>query len=149
MGLLMTATITSRVDRSTFVCGSANVRAQCRHLATVVTIKGGIDASNVGPLCDYTSRFLLAKNNLVLDLSEVELFAPEGISLVNVLAADCHAAGVECMLVASNNVADVLRENRAESLLPVAGSVGEALHYFADSIAVRRQLLLPLIKKTA
>jgi anti-anti-sigma factor len=145
----MTATITSRLDRSTFVCGSAHVRAQCRHLATIVTIKGAIDGSNVGPLTDYASRFVLAQNNLVFDMSEVDFFSADGVVLLKMLAADCHAAGVECMLVPSNNVADALRDNRAETLLPIAGSVGEVLHYYADSIATRRQLLLPLIKKTA
>jgi anti-anti-sigma regulatory factor len=152
MSLLMTATLTTpaaRFDNAAFDCGPAQIRAHFRHLATVVTITGRIDAANVDPVTEYTRRFILAKDALILDLSDVNLSAAEAISFVNTVAAECRAAGVECMLVAGEAVVDVLDDFDDEALLPIAGSVHEALHYFADVIATRRQLLLPLIKKTA
>jgi len=128
------ANVATRHGYGTFDCDGAQIRAHCRHLATVVTIRGEIDAVNVDRVSQYIRRFILESNPLVLDVSEVSHFAGAGISLVHRLDEDCRAAGVECTLVATD---------------AVAGSVHEALHYFADGIAARRQLLLPLVKKTA
>ena len=152
MSLLMTATVptpVARFDNAAFACGAAQVRAHYRHLATVVTITGRIDTANVDPATEYTRRFVLAKDALILDLSDVNISAAEAISFVNTVAEDCRAAGVECTLVASDAVVDLLDDFDDETLLPIASSVHEALHSFADVIATRRQLLLPLIKKTA
>jgi len=43
----------------------------------------------------------------------------------------------------------VLQITNEEGLFPVAESVHEALHYFADAISARRRLLMPLLNKTA
>ena len=44
-----------------FDCSGAAVRAQCRHLATVVTITGAVDATNVDQVSEYKegSRLLI------------------------------------------------------------------------------------------
>ncbi len=152
----MTATIAtpapnlpSRFGDATFDNNRAHIRAHYRHLATVVTIQGRIDADNIKQVTDYTRRFILAKNPLILDLTDVDDFGAEGISVVTALSAECRAAGVECILSATEVVADLVRDYHDESQLPIASSVHEALGYFADVIATRRQLMLPLIKKTA
>jgi len=137
-----------RFDNASFGCGRAQIRAHYRHLATVVTVTGSIDAVNVDAVTAYIQRFVLAKDALILDLTDVGISAADAISLLKTLAQDCRAAGVECTLVATDAVADLVGDGD-DALLPVAGSVHEALHYFADVIAARRQLLLPLIKKTA
>ena len=151
----MTATLaasapnaTSRFDNAAFNCGRAKIRAHCRHLATVVTITGGIDDVNVDAVAAYAQRFILAKDPLIFDLSAARISAADAMSLLKTLAQDCRAAGVQCVLVATDTVADLLDDDD-DGLLSVAGSVHEALHHFADVIAARRQLLLPLIKKTA
>lgn len=132
-----------------FSCRGAQIRAQCRHLAMVVTVQGEIDAVNVDPVSEHTRRFILANNALVLDLSGVNSFAAEGISLLDAVDDDCRAADVEWKLVASAAVAEQLRDHEDEAMFPTTRSVHEALRHFADLIVRRRQLLLPLIGKTA
>lgn len=135
----------------TFDCCGAQIRAHYRHLATVVTIRGEIDAVNVDRVSQYVRRFVLGNDPLVLDLSGVSDFSPAGISLLGTLDEDCWAAGVQWTLVPSPAVIEVLGDggDEDEPMFPVARSVHEALHNLADAIVSRRQLVLPLIAKTA
>jgi len=135
-------------DASTFDYGGARVRAHCRHLATVVSIRGEIDGLNVDRIGGYIRRFILEQTNLVLDMSGVTHFAPAGISLLHGLDEDCRAAGVEWTLVANPVVIELLHDG-IEPMFPIAGSVHAALRNLADAIVSRRQLVLPLIRKTA
>jgi anti-anti-sigma factor len=135
-------------DVGTFDFGGAQVRAHCRHLATVVTIRGEIDGLNVDRIGEYIRRFILGQTHLVLDMSDVSHFAPAGISLLHMLDEDCRAAEVEWTLVASPAVIELLGDG-IESTFAITGSVHAALRNVADAIASRRQLVLPLIRKTA
>ncbi len=132
-------------------CSGAQIRAHCRHLATVVTIRGEIDAVNVDQVGEYVRRFVLRDNPVVLDLSAVNHFSAAGIALFCVLDEECRAAGVEWMIVANPVVSALLGDcgDPAESPFPVTRSVHEALRYLADGINRRRQLVLPLVKKSA
>jgi anti-anti-sigma regulatory factor len=130
-------------------CNGAQVRAHYRHLATVVAIRGRIDAANVDQISEAARRFILANEPLVVDLSGVTSFSAPGIWVLCVLDGDCRAAGVEWTLVESPAVNAVLRDFDEEAKFPTAHSVGQALHTLAEAIDRRRQLLLPLIKKTA
>jgi anti-anti-sigma factor len=138
--------VATRHGYGTFNCAGAQIRAHCRHLATVVTVRGDIDAGNVDRVSEYLWRFTLGSNPVVLDLSDVSHFAAKGISLVRRLDEDCRAAGVEWILVASPAVTALL-DDKGE--FPIARSVREALRTLAEAIVDRRQLVLPLIKKTA
>jgi anti-anti-sigma factor len=135
-----------RYGSPAFECNGAQMRAQCRHLATVVTISGAIDATNVDRVSQYSRRFILADTPIVLDLSGVNSFCAQGAAFLYALDDECRAAGIEWVLVASDAVEHELAD---EGLLPTTGSVPEALHFFADAIASRRRLLLPLLTKTA
>jgi anti-anti-sigma factor len=139
----MTATIPS------FDCGGAQIRAHFRHLATVVKIQGNVDAANVDQLVEHTRRFIMAHDPLVLDLSGVNSFAEDGISLLHAVTEDCRSAAIEWTLVASPAVVARLRNSDYDDMFATARSVREALHRFADMIDMRRQLLLPLVKKSA
>jgi anti-anti-sigma factor len=139
-------TVATRHGYGTFQCGGAQIRAHCRHLATVVTIRGEIDGGNVDRVGEYVRRIVLGSNPVVLDLSDVSHFAAAGISLVRRLDEDCRAAGVEWILVASPAVTALLGD---QGEFPIARSVREALRTLAEAIVDRRQLVLPLIKKTA
>jgi len=141
----MTATIIT----SAFDCGRARIRPHFRHLATVVTIDGEIDALNIDRVIERARRFVLAKDPLVLDMSNVNSCTAEGVSLLNIIAEECRAAGVEWMLVPGTAIADVLRDTGYDAMFPVARSAHEALHHFAEVIDRRRQLLLPLVRTTA
>lgn len=130
----------------TFDCDGASIRAHCRQLATVVTIKGAVDDTNVECVRRHVRRFILAEKPFVLDLSDVVSFDREAISLLFTVDDVCTAAGVEWSLVASRSVEQALRECGIE--FDAAGSVPEALNHFADAMVARRQLL-PLLTKTA
>jgi anti-anti-sigma factor len=146
----MTGTITTtRYGNAAFDCDGARIRAHCRHLATVVTIQGEIRAANVNRINEYIRQCTRVKNPLVLDLNGVNSFAPVGISVLYFLDDDCRAAGVEWALIASPAVMEVLRDYEDETVFPITRSVHAALRNLADAIVRRRQLLLPLIKKTA
>lgn len=147
------ANVATRHGYGTFDCDGAQIRAQCRHLATVVTIRGEIDAVNVDRVSQHIRRFILGGNPVVLDLSDIGHFAAAGISLAHRLDEDCRAAGVEWTLVASPAAMELLgigrdQDENAEGF-PIARSVREALRTLADAIVNRRQLVLPLIKKSA
>lgn len=146
----MTTAITRRVS-STVDCNGAQIRAHCRHLATVVTIRGEIDAVNVDQVGEYVRRFVLNDNPVVLDLSAVTHFSSAGIALFGVLDEECRGAGVEWMIVANPIVSALLGDcsDPAEAPFPVTRSVHEALRYVAEGINRRRQLVLPLVKKSA
>jgi hypothetical protein len=64
------------------------------------------------------------------------------------LDEECRAAEVEWTLVASPAVIELLGDG-IESTFAITGSVHAALRNVADAIASRRQLVLPLIRKTA
>ncbi|MDI3315840.1 MAG: STAS domain-containing protein [Mycobacterium sp.] len=143
------ASTTTRYGNPAFDCGGAQIRAHCRHLATVVAVHGAIEPGNVDRIGAYIRQCARVKNSLVLDLSGVNSFAPVGFSLVYLVDEECGAAGVQWLLVASPAVMEVLRDYYDEAAFPVTSSVHEALHNLADTIVRRRQLLLPLIKKSA
>jgi anti-anti-sigma factor len=142
----MTIANVTRQQNHAFDCGGAQIRAHGRHLATVVTVRGEIDTVNVDRVSGYIRRFLLGTNAVVLDMSDASQFAGAGISLLYAFDEDCRAAGVEWTLVASPAVIELLGDGCD---LPVTRSVHEALRNLADGIVSRRQLVLPLIKKTA
>jgi anti-anti-sigma regulatory factor len=132
-----------------FDCNGAAVRAQCRHLATVVTICGAVDATNLDQVSEYAKRFVLPDKPFVLDLSGLNFFAVQAVRLLHRLDDVCSAAGLEWSLVPSQAVNTALLVTDEENSFPVIGSVHEALRYFADANTARRRLLLPLLTKTA
>jgi anti-anti-sigma factor len=142
--------VTAGQQNGTFDCSGAQIRAHCRHLATVVTIRGEIDAVNVDRVSEYIRRFILGANSVVLDMSDVSHFAPAAIALLHMFDESCRTAEVEWTLVASSAVIELLGDGgEAETMFPITRSVHEALHNLADAIVSRRLLVLPLIRKTA
>jgi len=132
----------------TFECAGAQIRGRCRQLATVVTVNGDIDSVNLDRVTEYTRRFILTEKPFVLDLSGVNSFSPQSVSLLYTLDEGCFNAGVEWSLIASQAVLEALRIGDRASF-PMAPSVPEALHHFAETIEQRRRLLPLLTKKSA
>jgi anti-anti-sigma factor len=141
--------LTPRSGNPTFECDGAQVRAQCRHLATVVTVSGAVDTTNVDRVSEYSTHFVLPDKPIVLDLSGVELLGAQGIRFLYRIDDACRDAGVEWALIASPAVSRLLQVTGDELTFPLADSVREALHCFADMISTRRRLLLPMLNKTA
>jgi anti-anti-sigma factor len=143
------ASLTPRYRNPVFNCGAAQIRTQCRHLATVVTISGAIDAGNVDRVSEYSRRFILDDNPFVFDLSGVDCFAAQAVSLLHRVDDECSRAGVEWVLIPSRAVSQILRITNEDGAFPVVDSVHEALRHFADGIVMRRRVLLPLLTRPA
>lgn len=139
-------TIAFRYGNPAVECDGADLRAQCRHLAMVVTVSGVIDDDNFDRLTHKVRRLVLAEKPFALDLSDVTFLSARGVSLLYALDDECDIAGVEWALVASPAVLDVLR--LLDDAFPITVSVPEALHHFAEGTLARRRLL-PLLHKTA
>ncbi|MGV0626305.1 STAS domain-containing protein [Mycolicibacter minnesotensis] len=139
----------ARQGNSVIECEGAQLRAHLRHLATVVTIRGQVDATNVDQLAEHARRFVLTQESLVLDLSGVTGFAAAGIWLLCVLDEECRAAGVDWTLIEGPVVSQLLADFDQDAMFPTAGSVDLALHALADGNDQRRQMLLPLFRKSA
>ena len=103
---------------------------------------------NIDRVTEYTRRFILSEKPFVLDLSGVNSFSPQCVSLLYTLDEGCFHAGVEWSLIASQAVVEALRIGD-RAMFPMAASVPDALHHFADTIDERRRLLPLLTKKTA
>jgi len=141
--------LTPRHAHLPFDCNGAAVRAQCRHLATVVTITGTVDATNVDQVSEYSKRFILPDKPFILDLSGLHSFAAQAVQLLHRLDDICSVGKLEWSVIPSQAVSTALVITHEESTFPVVGSVHEALHYLADANSARRRLLLPLLTKTA
>jgi anti-anti-sigma factor len=137
-----------RYGNPTFDCGNAQLRAQCRHLATVVTVTGSIDESGIDRISQYARHLVMTDKPLVLDLSAVDYFAPEAISVLDTVDEACQRADVEWYLVVNPNTMRTLRTAGDADTFPLAASVSDAVHDIADAIGARRQLL-PLLTKSA
>src|ERR1700761_5061881 len=98
------ASLAPRHAQLPFDCNGASVRAQCRHLATVVTITGAIDASNVDQVVEYAQRFNLPDKPFVLDLSGLDSFGPQAVRLLYRVDDACNEAGLEWALIPSQAV---------------------------------------------
>lgn len=154
-GIHMTATTSGPESKSPFRygnptvdCGGAELRAQCRQLATVVTISGCIEDGNVDGLIERLGHYVLAEKPLILDLAEVRAFAEHGLDLLEAIDELCNAAAVEWSLVTSPSVVRALRLRGDHNTYLTADSVPEALHHFSDVMSERRRLL-PLLGKSA
>lgn len=138
-----------RYGNPAVACGDAEVRAQCRQLATVLTVTGVIDEFDVDLVAAQARRCVLPEKPFILDLSGVTSFTLSSIELLDKVNDSCIAADIEWSLIASQPVSHVLLACGAETAFPTATSVAEALHHFSDSMYERRRLLPVLTKKSA
>lgn len=136
------ADVLIRDQNGIFECGRAWVRAHRRQLATVVTIRGEIDACNADPIGEHIRRFIVGEDRVVLDMGGVTEFATAGISLLETFDDACRAEGVQWTLVASPAVTELVDDGGFSDNY----TVPEALHELADAIARRRRMTLPLVR---
>jgi anti-anti-sigma factor len=122
------------------------MRAHDRRLATVVTISGDIDATNIDRVSEYITRFVLVGNAIILDLSDVYFIAAQGISVLIAIDDVYCAAAVHWALVPSHAVSRLLRISDHDNILPTASSVPEAMRHLAKHARVRRRQL-PLVTR--
>ncbi|HEV7419259.1 MAG TPA: STAS domain-containing protein [Mycobacterium sp.] len=137
-----------RYGNPTIDCDGAQLRGQCRQLATVVSISGDVTDANLDGLIERVRHYILAEKPLILDLGGVCSFAARGVSLFGAVDDQCEAAGVEWSFVTSQSVSRTLRLLGDQNTYPSADSVPEALHHFSDVMSERRRLL-PILGKSA
>lgn len=140
---------TSRYGNPAVDHKGAHLWAYRRHGATVVAVRGRVDAANLTRVSDYATRFVSSDSRLVLDLSEVTGFTPRALALLDAVDQRCALVGVDWALVPGLAVLRRLR-TRADAVgLPIIDSVAEAEHQFDEAILRRRRFLLPLLRRTA
>ncbi len=133
----------------TIDCDGAQIRAQSRQLANVVTVSGAISTANIERVTAFVRRFILAERSFVLDFSGITAITAQATSMLAAVASDCDRAGVDWALIDSDAVAGFLACTPQSVEVPVADSVPDALQYFADGVARRRSMLLPLLTRSA
>jgi anti-anti-sigma factor len=81
------------------------------HSRTVVRISvtGEVDASNADRLARYVFRYGANSRRVILDLTDVEFYAVECFSLLEIIARRCATAAVAWTLIPSPAVARVLQ----------------------------------------
>lgn len=123
----------------------ALTRAYSRRLATVLSITGSVHAGNVEELTAW-ARTRVLDDDVILDLGGLDGVA-HCDRLVDAVRQACAAARVEFAVVASDEVTEAGGVDA--STCAVARSVPEALRFFADVSSSRRDVLLPLLGRTA
>jgi anti-anti-sigma factor len=121
-----------RPDNSIVHCNGALMRAHCRDQATIVTINGEIDATNVDRFSDYIHRFVERATGLILDLSGVDFLCARGLSVLVALDDDCRITGTRWVIVASPNIRRLLHICDPNDGLPTVVSERQALTAVAD-----------------
>jgi anti-anti-sigma regulatory factor len=151
----MTATSTSSSANSGFHygnpmtdCKGAQLRRQCRQLATLLTVTGTIDETNVDLVLRHAKGCVIPEKPVIVDLSGVTSFTAQAIALLDDVAEGCAATGEEWLLIASPQVIRTLRLCGVEDDFPTESSVPDALHHFSDVVCERRRLL-PVLTKSA
>jgi anti-anti-sigma factor len=129
-------------------CGGAQLRRQCRQLATVLTVTGTLDITNVDLVMAHARKYAIPEKPVILDLSGVTSFDAQAIALLDAVDEACCAINEQWMLIASPQVVRTLRLCGVEDAFPTLGSVAEALQNVSDVVCERRRLL-PILQKSA
>jgi anti-anti-sigma factor len=112
-------------------CRGAWLHRFTHHGVTVLAIGGQIDACNADQIREHAHRYASASAALVVDMTQVEFFAVQGLRNLMILGERCHKAGVEWVLVGSRSVHRLLRVADVDRALPTAQSTDAALQRFA------------------
>jgi anti-anti-sigma factor len=129
-------------------CGDAQVRRQCRQLATVLTVTGSIDASNADILIAQATKCVIPEKPVIVDLSGISTFDASGIAVLDAIDAASRALNEQFLLVANASVIRTLKLCGAEDAFEIAASVPDAIQTVSD-VAGERRRLLPILRKSA
>ena len=110
--------------------------------ATVVTVSGELDASNIHRLTDCARRFTSGGSPFILDLSKLDFLAAQGIRVLFTLDDECQQSQVKWALVPGRPVERLLRICDTDGRLPTAGTIDQALQRFSTHGRGRQLLQL-------
>ncbi|HEY7051624.1 MAG TPA: STAS domain-containing protein [Mycobacterium sp.] len=109
--------------------------------ATVVVATGELDARNMHHLMTYARRWVSGGRPLVVDLSQLEFLAAQGIRTLFDLDDECRRNKVDWAVLPSHPVTRLLRICDKDGRLPVATSIDVALERFSASAPRLLQLV--------
>ena len=95
--------------------------------ATVVSVRGELDAANAREFSDYALRHLRHTDQLILDLSAVDFIATEAFSMQHTVSVTAAGQGGRWILVPSAAVRRLLRICDPDGALPVAARLVDAV----------------------
>jgi anti-anti-sigma factor len=119
-------------ERPAMECGGAQLRVYSRKVATVVAISGDVDGTNIDRVQAHIRGLICEAQALVLDLSAVECLGVAGLRALSALGDQCEKAGVKLAVVADRFASLTLRADDRANMLPVCGSLAEALELVAN-----------------
>jgi anti-anti-sigma factor len=134
--------VASRYGDVTADCDGVEIQVHLRHLATVVTISGDVDATNIVRVTGAVTRLVEVGNALLVDLSGVGFFAAHSLSALLAIDAACQHAELPWALVTSHAVNRALRLSECSEIVPTVSSVPAAMQYFARLTRMRGQVPL-------
>jgi anti-anti-sigma factor len=129
-----------------FYCRRACMRAKTDTGLTVISIGGDIYASNADELSHYVSELVPDCGALIVDLSEIDFIALDGLHALIALNNQCARTGTTWALISRHAVNRLLRVGDHDKLLPAVGSATEALLLVRRSRRGHRSL--PLVSPT-
>jgi len=123
-----------------------HLHTQIHSGAAVIGATGELDAANIEHLTNYARRCLGARRALVLDLSQLDFLAAQGIICLFDIGDEFERNGIEWALVPGRAVLRLLRICDRDARLPAVSSVDEAVQRF--SAANQSGRLLQLVAKS-
>jgi hypothetical protein len=119
-------------------CGGAWLRAQIRNTATVITVTGRVDTTNLELLLGHLRRFAKLETPVIIDVNRAEIDDSEAIErLLSTFGAECRRRATDWALVAPSAVRLSLAD---EEHVVHRRSVVEAWQQFVMLIEARRNM---------
>jgi anti-anti-sigma factor len=122
------------------------LRTQRLSGATVLSVTGELDASNIDHLTDCARPYVASGRSLILDLTKLDFLGAQGIRSLFAIADECRRGGIKWALVPSHSVSRLLRVCDTQARLPSATSINQALERV--SAPARTGELLQLVTKS-
>lgn len=127
-------------------CRGAWVRAQIRSVATIVTVTGCVDGTNVELVGDHVVRFTTLDTPLIVDLHDTRAGHRNTVDrLIGQFAKRCTERNIDWVLVDEDGTGSL---SEVESVQR-APSVADALEHFVRVISARRHLPLQRLRPAA
>ncbi|WP_197520840.1 STAS domain-containing protein [Mycobacterium sp. E2238] len=102
------------------------LHVQLRGLATVLRVRGEVDASNADLLARAIRRFVRLRAPLILDLSRVDYLGSAGLRVLLLVQDECELARLHCSVVGGVALRRLTRLVTGLGL-PLVDSVADAL----------------------
>jgi anti-anti-sigma factor len=99
--------------------------------AAVITVTGELDAANLHHFREYVDRHLAGGRPMVLDLSQLDFLAAQGIRMLLEFGGECLRQGANWAVVTGPSAVRLLRICDRDGRLPSVTSISEALKRFS------------------